>query len=30
MIWQGRSRRTYTGKLVRPARKKRKYEMGRP
>ncbi|AGK60370.1 SSU ribosomal protein S8E [Archaeoglobus sulfaticallidus PM70-1] len=30
MVWQGRSRRTYTGKLIRPARKKRKYEMGRP
>ncbi|RLI78521.1 30S ribosomal protein S8e [Archaeoglobales archaeon] len=30
MLWQGRSRRTYTGKLIRPARKKRKYEMGRP
>lgn len=30
MIWQGRSRRSYTGKLLRPHRKKRKYEMGRP
>ncbi|HIP25909.1 MAG TPA: 30S ribosomal protein S8e [Archaeoglobus profundus] len=29
-IWQGRSRRSYTGKLLRPHRKKRKYEMGRP
>ncbi len=29
MIWQGRSRRRYTGKLLRPLRKKRKYEMGR-
>jgi small subunit ribosomal protein S8e len=29
MIWQGRSRRRYTGKLLRPFRKKRKYEMGR-
>jgi len=28
-IWQGRSRRSYTGKLLRPFRKKRKYEMGR-
>ncbi len=30
MIWQGRSKRSYTGKLLRPHRKKRKYEMGRP
>ncbi len=30
MVWQGRSRRTFTGKLIRSARKKRKYEMGRP
>jgi small subunit ribosomal protein S8e len=30
MVWQGRSRRKYTGKLLRDARKKRKYEMGRP
>jgi small subunit ribosomal protein S8e len=30
MVWQGRSRRKYTGKLLRRARKKRKYEMGRP
>ena len=29
-IWQGRSRRSYTGKLLRPHRKKRKYELGRP
>ncbi|HIP62896.1 MAG TPA: 30S ribosomal protein S8e [Archaeoglobus profundus] len=29
-IWHGRSRRSYTGKLLRPHRKKRKYEMGRP
>lgn len=29
MLWQGRSRRSYTGKLLRPFRKKRKYEMGR-
>ena len=29
MIWQGRSRRSYTGKLLQPFRKKRKYEMGR-
>jgi small subunit ribosomal protein S8e len=28
MLWQGRSRRSYTGKLLRPFRKKRKYEMG--
>jgi small subunit ribosomal protein S8e len=30
MVWQGRSRRKYTGKLLRPFRKKRKYEIGRP
>ncbi len=30
MVWQGRSRRTFTGKLIRSARKKRKYELGRP
>jgi len=30
MVWQGRSRRSYTGKLLRPHRKKRKYELGRP
>jgi small subunit ribosomal protein S8e len=30
MVWQGRSRRSSTGKLIRAARKKRKYEMGRP
>ena len=29
MLWQGRSRRSYTGKLLQPFRKKRKYEMGR-
>ncbi len=29
MIWQGRSKRKYTGKLYRKFRKKRKYEMGR-
>jgi len=29
MIWQGRSKRKYTGKLYRRFRKKRKYEMGR-
>jgi len=29
MLWHGRSRRSYTGKLLRPFRKKRKYEMGR-
>ena len=28
-VWQGRSRRKPTGGLYRPARKKRKYEMGR-
>ncbi len=29
MIWQGRSKRKYTGKLYRKFRKKRKYELGR-
>lgn len=29
MIWQGRSKRKYTGKLYRKFRKKRKYKMGR-
>ncbi len=29
MHWHGRSRRSYTGKLYRPFRKKRKYELGR-
>jgi len=29
MRWQGRSRRSYTGKLLKPFRKKRKYELGR-
>lgn len=29
MIWQGRSKRKYTGKLYRRFRKKRKYELGR-
>ncbi len=29
MIWQGRSRRSYTGKLLKAHRKKRKYELGR-
>ena len=29
MIWQGRSKRKYTGKLYRRFRKKRKYEFGR-
>ncbi len=29
MHWQGRSRRSYTGKLLKPYRKKRKYELGR-
>jgi small subunit ribosomal protein S8e len=28
MLWQGGSRRTYTGKLLRRARKKRKFEIG--
>ncbi|XRP97694.1 30S ribosomal protein S8e [Methanocaldococcus sp. 16A] len=28
-VWQGRSRRKPTGGLYRPARKKRKFEMGR-
>ncbi|WP_456373784.1 30S ribosomal protein S8e [Methanocaldococcus sp.] len=28
-VWQGRSRRKPTGGLYKPARKKRKYEMGR-
>jgi len=27
-LWQGRSRRAITGKILRPYRKKRKYEMG--
>lgn len=30
MVWQGRSRRSFTGRLIRSARKKRKYELGRP
>ncbi len=29
MIWQGRSKRKYTGKLYKRFRKKRKYELGR-
>jgi len=29
MHWHGRSRRSYTGKLLKPFRKKRKYELGR-
>ncbi|AEA48016.1 30S ribosomal protein S8e [Archaeoglobus veneficus] len=29
MKWHGRSRRSYTGKLLKPFRKKRKYELGR-
>ncbi len=29
MRWHGRSRRSYTGKLLKPFRKKRKYELGR-
>jgi len=29
MHWQGRSRRSCTGKLLKPFRKKRKYELGR-
>jgi small subunit ribosomal protein S8e len=29
MLWQGGSRRSYTGKLLRRSRKKRKYELGR-
>jgi len=29
VIWQGRSKRKYTGKLYRKFRKKRKYELGR-
>lgn len=28
MLWQGGSRRSYTGKLLRRARKKRKFELG--
>ncbi len=29
MIWQGKSKRKYTGKLYKRFRKKRKYELGR-
>lgn len=30
VLWQGGSRRSYTGKLLRKARKKRKFELGGP